>query len=291
MIDKIKGSGVALVTPFNYDNSIDYDGLENLINHVIKGGIDYLVIMGTTGESGSLSRTEKIEVINFCKKINDNRVPIVLGIGGNYTSQVISDINFFDLEGITAILSVSPYYNKPTQEGIYQHYKSISKACVLPIIIYNVPGRTSSNISAYTTIRLAREFKNIVAIKEASGDMSQIMTIIKEKPSSFVLLSGDDALTLPIIYMGGEGVISVVAQAFPKKFSSMVNFSLSDNKDAANKLHYQLYDFYAPLYDEGNPVGVKACLEHLGICKAAVRLPLVKASNIIFNRFKILQKQ
>ena len=291
MIDKIKGTGVALVTPFKYDNSIDYAGLEKLINHVINGGIDYLVVLGTTGESGSLSRDEKLEVVNFCKKINGNRVPIVLGVGGNNTSQVISDFDFFDLEGITAILSVSPYYNKPTQEGIYQHYKSISKACLLPIIIYNVSGRTSSNIAAETTLNLARDFKNIIAIKEASGDMLQIMRIIKEKPSDFVLLSGDDSLTLPIIYMGGEGVISVIGQAFPKKFSSMVNFSLLDNKKAANKLHYQLHDFYAPLYDEGNPVGIKACLENLGICKAAVRLPLVKASNKICNQYKTLGKQ
>ena len=287
-MDKIKGTGVALVTPFNNDKSVDYKGLENLLNHVINGGVDFLVLMGTTGESTTLSKTERIEVVDFCKKINNGRLPIVLGIGGNNTMQVVADIKAANLENIAAILSVSPSYNKPSQEGIYQHYKMISESIPLPIIVYNVPGRTSSNISAATTVRLATDFKNIVGVKEASGDMDQIMKILKNKPADFVVLSGDDGLTLPMIHMGAEGVISVIGQSHPKDFSDMVSFGLSGHKKLANRIHYKLYDFYGPLYAEGNPVGVKACLEMLGICKAVVRLPLVEASNTIKNELKKL---
>ena len=287
-MDKIKGTGVALVTPFNNDKSVDYEGLENLLNHVINGGVDYLVLMGTTGESTTLSKTERMEVVDFCKKINNGRLPIVLGIGGNNTMQVVADIKAANLENVAAILSVSPAYNKPSQEGIYQHYKMISESSPLPIIVYNVPGRTSSNISAATTVRLATDFKNIVGVKEASGDMDQIMKILKNKPADFVVLSGDDGLTLPMIHMGAEGVISVIGQSHPKDFSDMVSFGLSGNKKLANQIHYKLYDFYRPLYAEGNPVGVKACLEMLGICKAVVRLPLVEASNTIKNELKKL---
>ena len=287
-MDKIKGTGVALVTPFNNDKSVDYEGLENLLNHVINGGVDYLVLMGTTGESTTLSKSERIEVVDFCKKINNGRLPIVLGIGGNNTMQVVADIKAANLENVDAILSVSPAYNKPSQEGIYQHYKMISESSPLPIIVYNVPGRTSSNISAATTVRLATDFKNIVGVKEASGDMDQIMKILKNKPADFVVLSGDDGLTLPMIHMGAEGVISVIGQSHPKDFSDMVSFGLSGNKKLANQIHYKLYDFYRPLYAEGNPVGVKACLEMLGICKAVVRLPLVEASNTIKNELKKL---
>ena len=287
-MDKIKGTGVALVTPFNEDKSIDYKGLENLLNHVIDGGIDYLVLMGTTGESVTLSKVEKVAVVDFCKKINNSRIPVVLGIGGNNTMQVVADIKSANLDGIDAILSVSPAYNKPSQEGIYQHYKMISGNCPLPIIVYNVPGRTASNISAETTVRLANDFKNIVAVKEASGDMDQIMKIIKNKPSDFVVLSGDDGLTLPMINMGAEGVISVIGQSHPKEYSDMVSFGLSGNQEIANQLHNKLYDFYVPLYAEGNPVGIKACLELLGICKSQVRLPLVEASDAIKNELKSL---
>jgi 4-hydroxy-tetrahydrodipicolinate synthase len=287
-MDKVKGTGIALVTPFNNDKSVDYKGLENLLNYVINGGVNYLVLMGTTGESTTLSKVERIEVVDFCKKINNGRLPIVLGIGGNNTMQVVADIKAANLENIDAILSVSPAYNKPSQEGIYQHYKMISEASPLPIIVYNVPGRTSSNISAATTVRLATDFKNIVGVKEASGDMDQIMKILKNKPSDFVVLSGDDGLTLPMIHMGAEGVISVIGQSHPKDFSDMVSFGLSGNKKLANQIHYKLHDFYRPLYAEGNPVGVKACLEMLGICKAVVRLPLVEASNTIKNELKKL---
>ena len=287
-MDKIKGTGVALVTPFNEDKSLDYKGLENLLNHVIDGGIDYLVLMGTTGESVTLSKGEKVAVVDFCKKINNSRIPVVLGIGGNNTMQVVEDIKSANLDGIDAILSVSPAYNKPSQEGIYQHYKMISGNCPLPIIVYNVPGRTASNISAETTVRLANDFENIVAVKEASGDMDQIMKIIKNKPSDFVVLSGDDGLTLPMIHMGAEGVISVIGQSHPKEYSDMVSFGLSGNQEIANQLHNKLYDFYVPLYAEGNPVGIKACLELLGICKSQVRLPLVEASDVIKNELKSL---
>ena len=287
-MDKIKGTGVALVTPFNNDKSLDYKGLEKLLNYVIEGGIDYLVLKGSTGESVTLSKDEKVAVVDFCKKINNSRVPVVLGIGGNNTMQVVEDIISANLDGIDAILSVSPSYNKPSQEGIYQHYKMISKNCPLPIIVYNVPGRTASNISAETTVRLANDFENIVAVKEASGDMDQIMKIIKNKPSDFVVLSGDDSLTLPMIHMGAEGVISVIGQSYPKEYSDMVSFGLSENQEIANQLHDKLYDFYLPLYAEGNPVGIKACLELLGICKSHVRLPLVEASDVIKNELKIL---
>lgn len=287
-MDKIKGTGVALATPFNEDKSVDYKGLENLLNHVIDGGIDYLVLMGTTGESVTLSKVEKLAVVDFCKKINNSRLPIVLGIGGNNTIQVVEDIKSANIDGIDAILSVSPAYNKPSQEGIYQHYKMISVNCPLPIIVYNVPGRTASNISAETTVRLANDFENIVAVKEASGDMDQIMKIIKNKPSDFVVLSGDDGLTLPMIHMGAEGVISVIGQSHPKEYSDMVSFGLSGNQEIANQLHNKLYDFYVPLYAEGNPVGIKACLELLGICKSQVRLPLVEASDVIKNELKSL---
>ena len=287
-MDKIKGTGVALVTPFNEDKSVDYKGLENLLNHVIDGGIDYLVLMGTTGECVTLSKEEKVAVVDFCKNINNCRIPVVLGIGGNNTMQVVEDIKSANLDGIDAILSVSPAYNKPSQEGIYQHYKLISGNCPLPIIVYNVPGRTTSNLSAETTVRLANDFENIVAVKEASGDMDQIMKIIKNKPSDFVVLSGDDGLTLPMIHMGAEGVISVIGQSHPKEFSDMVSFGLSGNQEIANQLHNKLYDFYIPLYAEGNPVGIKACLELLGICKSQVRLPLVEASDAIKNELKSL---
>ena len=290
-MDKIKGAGVALVTPFNEDKSVDYRGLENLLNHVIDGGIDYLVLMGTTGESVTLSKVEKVAVVDFCKKINNSRIPIVLGIGGNNTIQVVEDIKSANIDGIDAILSVSPAYNKPSQEGIYQHYKMISKNCPLPIIVYNVPSRTASNISAETIIRMANDFKNIVAVKEASGDMDQIMNIIKNKPSDFVVLSGDDGLTLPMIHMGAEGVISVIGQSHPKEYSDMVSFGLSGNQEIANQLHNKLYDFYVPLYAEGNPVGIKACLQLLGICKSQVRLPLVEASDTIKSDLKSLMNK
>ena len=287
-MNEIKGSGVALVTPFNKNGSVDYKSLENLLHHVIEGGVDYLVLMGTTGESTTILKNEKIRIINFCREINNGRLPIVLGVGGNNTSEVINEINSEYTLGADAILSASPAYNKPTQTGIYQHYKMIAESTSLPIILYNVPTRTASNISAETTLRLSNDVKNIVGIKEASGDMDQIMKILKNKSNDFIVLSGDDGLTLPMIYMGAEGAISVICQSHPKEFSNMVSLGLSGNKKLANEIHYKLYNLYGPLYSEGNPVGIKACLENLGICKAYVRLPLVKASDKIKNELKLL---
>jgi 4-hydroxy-tetrahydrodipicolinate synthase len=289
-MEKIKGTGVALITPFNTDLSIDYVGLEKLLNYQIKGGIDYLVLMGTTGESAVLAKIEKQEVITFCKKINAGRLPIILGIGGNNTLALVDEIKATDFTGIDAVLSVSPCYNKPTQEGIYKHYKMITEVCPLPIILYNVPGRTASNMTNETTLRLANDFENIIAIKEASGDMDQIMKIIKNKPADFVVLSGDDGLALPMIYMGAEGVISVIGQSHPKEYSTMVAEARKGNITNANALHYSIYDYYGPLYAEGNPAGVKACLELSSICKAVVRPPLVEASSAIKNQLKVLLK-
>ena len=290
-MDKIIGTGVALVTPFNSDHSIDFDALKKLINYVIDGGVEYLVLLGTTAESATLSSSEKIQIVNYCKEINKNRIPIVLGIGGNNTSNVIKQIKMFDLDGIEAILSVCPYYNKPSQMGIYNHYAELAKSSPLPIILYNVPSRTSVNISSDTVLKLANDFKNIVAIKEASGDLEQIMSIIKDKPKDFLVISGDDPLTLPMIYMGGKGVISVLAQSHPKEFSRMVSNSLLGKIDLANKLHYKLFQLYNPLFIEGNPVGIKACLETLGIIKSFVRLPLSEASKELKDIFiSILNK-
>jgi len=287
-MEKIKGTGVALVTPFNVDLSVDYGGLERLLNHQVEGGIDYLVLMGTTGESAVLSKAEKQEIITFCKEINAGRLPIVLGIGGNNTLALVDEIKATDFTGVDAVLSVSPNYNKPTQDGIYQHYKMIAEACPLPIILYNVPGRTASNMADGTTLRLAHDFENIIAIKEASGDMDQIMKIIKNKPTDFIVLSGDDGLTLPMIYMGAEGVISVIGQSHPKEYSAMVAEARKGNIANANALHYSIYDYYGPLYAEGNPAGVKECLELLGICKAVVRPPLVEVSSTIKDQLKAL---
>ena len=285
-MDTIKGTGVALITPFNEDFSIDYDSLEELINYQINGGIDFLVVMGTTGESATLSSQEKMEVITFCKKINNCRLPIVLGIGGNNTFALIEEIKSTDLEGIDAILSVSPYYNKPTQDGIYLHYKMISEACSLPIILYNVPGRTSSNISANTTLRLANDFENIVAIKEASGDLVQIEKIINDRPNNFLVLSGDDGLTSKIIEIGGDGVIAVIGQSHPKEFSKMINTGLAGDFVKANQLHEKLNPIYSPLYQDGNPAGIKAILNIMGICKNILRPPLVEVTDETYNTLK-----
>tara|TARA_B100000963_G_scaffold197709_1_gene172060 strand:+ start:4515 stop:5396 length:882 start_codon:yes stop_codon:yes gene_type:complete len=278
MLRNISGTGVALVTPFKSDLSIDFQALTSLVNHCVDGNIDFLVVMGTTGESVTLSLNEKNAVLDCVKQANNNRLPIVLGIGGNNTDYIIQSFSSYNLDGVDAILSVSPAYNKPTQEGIYQHFKAISKSSPLPLILYNVPGRTSSNMTAKTTLRLAFDFDNIIAVKEASGDMEQIMEIISKKPNGFMVFSGDDAITLPIILMGGEGVISVLGQALPKDFSSMVKYGLKGNLNASKELHYKILSFVEPLFVDGNPAGIKTLLNLLGICKDEVRLPLVKSS-------------
>lgn len=273
------GTGVAMVTPFNSDKSINFEHLENLTNHLIDGGVEYLVVMGTTGESVTLTKQEKDEVLDCVVGVTDGRVPVVLGIGGNNTKAVCTQLNSLDKTGLTAILSVSPSYNKPTQEGIYQHYAAISDSSPLPIILYNVPGRTSSNIAAETTLRLARDFENIVAIKEASGSLDQCMRIIKDKPDGFLVISGDDNFSLPLIASGGDGVISVVANALPQQYSDLIRASLAGDFATARALQYRLFDIVNLLFAEGNPAGVKCALRELGVCEENVRLPLVQVSD------------
>tara|TARA_R110002072_G_scaffold7473_3_gene40168 strand:- start:142 stop:1017 length:876 start_codon:yes stop_codon:yes gene_type:complete len=287
---KLEGTGVALVTPFKKDFTVDFDGLTKLVNHVIDGGLDYLVVLGTTGESATLEASERDAVLSHVKKINANRLPIVLGIGGNNTAALLKEFERVDLSGVTAILSASPYYNKPTQEGIYQHYKLLAEKAPLPIILYNVPGRTASNISATTTLRLANDCKNIIGIKEASADMQQVMQIIKNRPEGFLMISGEDALTFPIITCGGEGVISVVANSQPKLFSEMVNASRKGDLELAKKRHYQLIDFINLLFQEGNPGGVKAALKIQAVCGDSMRLPLVCVSENLENQLGLALK-
>jgi 4-hydroxy-tetrahydrodipicolinate synthase len=291
MKEMIAGTGVALVTPFHENGSIDFEGLTNLVNHCITGGVEYLVVMGTTGESATLSTDEKAEVLSKVKSVNHGRVPIVYGIGGNNTQAVIDTMAQTDLEGVSAILSVSPYYNKPTQEGIYQHYKALSKASDLPIILYNVPGRTSSNIAAATTLRLARDFDNIIAIKEASGDMEQIMEIINNKPDGFEVISGDDNLTFAMIALGAKGVISVSGQGIPSVFTQMVRDALAGKIADAQEAHYKLFDYTKMLFAEGNPGGIKAALKAQGICEDYLRLPLWKVSTDLYMKIELEVKK
>lgn len=284
---RISGTGVALITPFNEDKTIDYTSLDKLINKVIEGGIDFLVVLGTTGEATSINESEKRELINFIVKLNNKRLPLVLGIGGNNTNKLIKEINNTDLSDFDAILSVTPYYNKPSQNGLYRHYAEISKSSPIPIILYNVPSRTGVNMSPEITIQLANDFKNIISIKEASGDINQIKYILKNKPKNFDVLSGDDGLTLEIIQNGGAGVISVIGQSNPEEFSSLVKFALNGKLSDAKILHDKLYGLYHYLYSEGNPSGVKAFLSLQGVCKNYLRLPLVPISSELFNDFKI----
>ena len=284
---RIFGTGVALITPFNEDKTIDYPSLEKLINKVIEGGIDFLVVLGTTGEATSINESEKNELINFIVKLNNKRLPLVLGLGGNNTNKLIKEINNTDLSDFDAILSVTPYYNKPSQKGLYHHYAEISKSSPIPIILYNVPSRTGVNMSPEITIQLANDFKNIISIKEASGDINQIKYILKNKPKNFDVLSGDDGLTLEIIQNGGVGVISVIGQSNPVEFSSLVKFALNGKLSDAKLLHDKLYGLYHYLYSEGNPSGVKAFLSLQGVCKNYLRLPLVPMSSELFNDFKI----
>lgn len=288
MKKQLSGVGVALVTPFKSDGSIHFPSLEKLVELQINNGTDYLVVMGTTGESATLNKAEKAEVLEFVKKVNNDRLPVVLGLGGNNTLELGEQLESLNAEGLTAILSVSPYYNKPTQEGIYKHYEYLAERSPLPIILYNVPGRTSSNIAAQTTLRLAKNFKQIVAIKEASGDLEQIMEIVRHKPEEFMVISGDDALTLPIIASGGDGVISVVANAFPNAFSFMVHQAMDCNYGQARTTHYKLFEVIQQLFVDGNPAGVKAALKMRDICEEHVRLPLVPVSDETRSRLKFL---
>ena len=285
-INKIKGTGVALVTPFHKDGSIDFKAFKKLVDRCIDGKVEYLVPLGTTGESATLSKNEKRAITDFVIEVVDKRVPVVLGLGGNSTQEIIEFMEEQDFSGVEAILSVSPYYNRPSQRGIFQHYKMIANECPVPVILYNVPSRTGSNIDADTTLQLANEVSNIIGIKEASGNMEKAMKIIKNKPKDFLLISGDDVLSLPIIASGGDGVISVVANAFPKDYSEMIRFCLSGNYDRARKLHYKLLDITHAIFLDGNPSGIKGLLNVLNICTENVRLPLTNVSRSTMNRLE-----
>lgn len=282
----LNGLGVALVTPFNSDGSIDFAALEKLVEFNSNGGTDYLVVLGTTGESATLSKEEKKQVIECIKKINNKKLPLILGIGGNNTAEVIHQIKETDLTDFIAVLSVSPYYNKPTQEGIFQHYKAISEASPKPIVVYNVPGRTGSNITSATTVRISKELNNVIAIKEACPNFLQSTEIIKEKPENFSVVSGDDELALAITLAGGKGVISVIGQAFPELFSKMIHLGLERKVDQAYQLHYKFVNITRLIFAEGNPAGIKAVLSELGICKPYTRLPLVPASKELTDKIK-----
>ncbi len=278
------GTGVALVTPFTRDAAVDVSALRSIVRNQIENGIDYLVVLGTTAESATLTKQEKQLVIDTVVSENKNRLPLVLGIGGNNTLGIAGEIQQANLEAFQAILSVSPYYNKPTQEGIYQHYKKLSEVSPLPIIVYNVPGRTASNIQPQTIVRLARDFKNIIGIKEAAGDLQQAMKMKALLPQDFLLISGDDMITLPMVLAGGHGVISVIAQGFPEQFSKMVRLGLDRKVDEAYALHYRIAPSIDMIYEEGNPAGIKALLQKKGLCQDTVRLPLVKASEDLTRR-------
>ena len=288
---KFTGTGVAIVTPFNQDSTIDQTSFEKVINHIINGKCEYIVVLGTTGESPTIHGEEKQEVFSFCNKVNAGRVPLVAGIGGNDTHEVLEGFKNFDLKGFDAILSVSPYYNKPNQEGIYQHYKKLGEAAPLPIIMYNVPSRTGQNVTADTQLRIAKESKNIFATKEASGNFDQIMQIIKNKPDEFMVISGDDGITLPMIACGAVGVISVVSNAYPKEFSDMVRLCLAGKFTEAQKLHYKYTDIIASMFAEGSPSGVKAYLSEMGLCGNYFRQPVWKVSEKHHEKIKGLMKK
>jgi 4-hydroxy-tetrahydrodipicolinate synthase len=283
---KLYGTGVALVTPFQKNGDVDFDGLKKLLDHTSKG-VDYYVVMGTTGESATVSKEEKSALLDFVKQNNPKKLPIVYGIGGNNTAEVINQINATDLKGVTALLSVSPYYNKPSQEGICQHFTVVAAVSPVPVILYNVPGRTASNITAETTIRLA-DNPNIIGVKEASGNMEQCMRIARNAPKDFMLISGDDLLTAPLMAVGGVGVISVLANAFPTIFGSMTRAALKKNFKTASEETFKLLDINGPMYEEGNPVGIKYVLELMKVCKRYTRLPMVPPSPALEQKIKAL---
>lgn len=286
MNKEFKGLGVAIVTPFRADGSIDFSALERLVNYQINNGVNFLVALGTTSETATLSDDEYFAVINFISEINQQRVPLVVGAGGNNTNALLDHVHNIKQIGASGILSVTPYYNKPNQNGLFEHFKAIANNTNLPIILYNVPSRTGVNLSAETTVKLAKQFKNIVAVKEASGNLIQAMQIVKHKPNDFTLISGDDALTLPLISIGAEGVISVVGNAYPKQFSDMVNIALNNDVIKAQSIHYQLIDMINVLFEEGNPAGIKALLNHLGLIDNYLRLPLIPVSEKLNDKIK-----
>lgn len=286
-MEQLRGTGVALVTPFTENGSVDVGALSSIVRHCLKGGVDYLVALGTTAESVTLTPEEKQLVLDTIVVTNNGILPLVVGIGGNNTYGVVQQLKTMDLSDFDAILSVSPYYNRPTQEGIYQHFKALSEASPLPIILYNVPGRTGSNMLPSTTLRLANDFDNIVAIKEACGNMFQVLELIEAKPKGFMVLSGDDMLALSIILAGGDGVISVIGQGVPQEFSSMVRLALDGKTKEAYAAHYRLQEVMNLIFEEGNPAGIKALLELIGQCSAKVRLPLVIASSQLKKKLSV----
>ncbi|NJK96061.1 MAG: 4-hydroxy-tetrahydrodipicolinate synthase [Bacteroidales bacterium] len=283
---RFTGTGVAIVTPFNIDYSVDFPSLEKITDYCITNGVSYIVVLGTTGESATLTKEEKKEVVKTVVKASAGRVPIVIGIGGNFTQEVVETIKNADFQGIEAILSVSPYYNKPNQNGLYEHYKVIAQVSPLPIILYNVPGRTGMNMTAHTVVKLAHDFKNIIAVKEASGNLVQVMEILRDKPADFSVISGDDALTLPMISVGATGVISVIANSHPKEFSIMVDEAIGGNYQLARKIHLSLIETINLLFVDGSPGGVKAILEMRKLCQNVVRLPLMPVSDNIYKKIK-----
>ncbi len=278
------GTGVALVTPFKKDFSVDIEALQRIVNFSIDGGVEYLVVMGTTAENATLTSEEKELVIKTVIDVNKGRLPLVLGVGGNNTMEIVKELKTRDFSAFEAILSVSPYYNKPTQEGIYQHFKAIAEASPIPVILYNVPGRTSSNMLPSTVIRLANDFENVVAIKEAAGDMAQALQLIKNVPKDFLVISGDDMIALPIVLAGGAGVISVIGQGYPKEFSEMIRLGLNRKVNEAFKTQYFLADCIDMIFEQGNPAGIKQVFQALGIADNTVRLPLVAVDESLASR-------
>lgn len=288
--EKFRGTGIAIVTPFHTDGSIDWDSYRKLINFWIENEVEYLVVLGTTGESATVHSDEKQQILSFVKEVNAGRLPLIAGIGGNDTAEVISLFKSFDLSGYEAILSVSPYYSKPNQEGLFQHYKALDAATPLPLMLYNVPSRTGQSVSAATQLRIARECKNVFGTKEASGNFDLIMELLKHKPADFLVVSGDDALTLPMMALGAEGVISVVANAYPKGFSDMVRLCNQGKFAEAQVLHYQYTEIILSMFAEGSPAGVKAYLHEMGLCGDHVRMPVWGVSEGLVGRIRELMK-
>lgn len=287
---QLSRTGVALITPFKQNNEVDFDALERVINYVLEGGVNYVITLGTTGETPTISKQEKLDIIQFTYEKVNNRVPVIVGIGGNNTAEIINDLQHYPLDKAAAVLSASPYYSKPSQEGLFQHYKALAEASPKPILLYNVPGRTGRNVAASTTLRLAHEVPNIAGIKEATDDINQCMEILKGRPENFLVVSGDDALILPQIACGMDGVISVAANCFPKDFSTMINYCLQGNFAAARKIHYQLLEAYHLLFVENNPAGVKAFMYEQGLIENVLRLPVVPLSKGVQDKVKAFLK-
>ncbi|MDH6304339.1 4-hydroxy-tetrahydrodipicolinate synthase [Parabacteroides sp. PF5-5] len=292
MIDiNLKGMGVAMITPFKDDDSVDYDTLAKLVDYQLQNGTDYLVVLGTTAETPTLTEEEKDKIVQLVVTKVRGRIPIVLGVGGNCTRSIVEKLKKGSFDGVDAILSVTPYYNKPSQEGLYQHYKAISESTRLPIVLYNVPGRTGVNMTAATTLRIARECKNVIAVKEASGNITQMDDIIKNKPANFNVISGDDGITFPLITLGAIGVISVIGNAFPREFSRMVRLALAGDYDSARTIHHSFTELFDLLFVDGNPAGVKSMLNAMGYIENKLRLPLVPTRITTFEKIRDVLRQ